>query len=87
MPIWNEYLDYLAITVSNLRMMYDTDIILGGDVGAYLEPYMLDLGKRVMDLNTFDSDTSYLKNSVYKKGGAAAGAALHFIHRFIDEIC
>ena len=87
LKVWNEYLDYLAITVSNLRMMYDTDIILGGDVGAYLEPYMLDLGKRVMALNKFDSDIGYLRNSVYKKGGAAAGAALHFVQKFIDEIC
>ena len=86
MNAWNEYLQYLAITVSNIRMMYDTDIILGGDVGAYLEPYMLELGRRVMELNTFDSDISYLKNSVYKRGGAAAGAALYFVHKYIDEI-
>ncbi len=87
LKIWNEYLDYLAITISNLRMMYDTDIILGGDVSAYLEPYMLELGKRVMELNKFDRDVYYLKNSVNKKGGAAVGAALHFIHQFLDEIC
>lgn len=85
--VWNEYLDYLAITVSNLRMMYDTDIILGGDVGAYLEPYMMEFGKRVMALNKFDHDISYLKNSMYKRGGAAAGAALHFIYKFISEVC
>lgn len=86
MGVWNEYLDYLAITISNLRMMYDTDIVLGGDVGAYLEPYMLELGKRVMELNKFDSDISYLKNSKNKKGSAAAGAALYFVNRFMDEI-
>ena len=87
LKVWNEYLDYLAITISNLRMMYDTDIILGGDVGAYLEPYMLELGSRVMELNKFDRDVSYLKNSAHKKGGAAAGAALYFIHKYIQEIC
>ena len=27
---WEEYLDYLAILISNLRMAYDMDIILGG---------------------------------------------------------
>ena len=87
LPVWNEYLDYLAITVSNLRMMYDTDIILGGDMSAYLEPYMLDLGKRVMEINKFDRDIGYLKISKFKKGGAAAGAALRFIHKYINEIC
>lgn len=29
---WNQYLDNLAILISNLRMAYDTDIILGGEV-------------------------------------------------------
>lgn len=87
LKVWDEYLEYLAITVSNLRMMYDTDIILGGDVGEYLESYMFEFGKRVMKYNKFDSDFSYLKNSVYKKGGAAAGSALHFIYKYIDEIC
>ena len=87
LKVWNEYLDYLAITISNIRMIYDTDIILGGDVGAYLEPYMPELGKRVMQVNKFDSDTGYLRTGVYKKGSAAVGAAMYFIHRFIDEVC
>ena len=30
---WEEYLEHLAILISNLRMAYDMDIILGGDVG------------------------------------------------------
>ena len=85
-PIWNEYLEYLAITISNLRMMYDTDIILGGDMSAYLEPYMPDLGKRVMEFNRFDRDIRYLRTSKFKRGSAAAGAALRFIHTYIDNI-
>ena len=27
-----EYLDYLAVLISNLRMAYDMDIILGGEM-------------------------------------------------------
>lgn len=87
MKVWDEFLDYLAITISNLRMMYDTDIILGGDMGAYLETYMFELGKRLMKYNKDDRDISYLKNTTYKKGGAAAGAARYFITKFINEIC
>ena len=34
---WNEYLDHLAVLISNLRMAYDMDIILGGDVGGYCQ--------------------------------------------------
>ena len=34
--VWQEYLEYLAVLISNLRMAYDMDIILGGEVGGYL---------------------------------------------------
>ena len=45
---WNEYLDHLAVLISNLRMAYDMDIILGGDVGGVLSDYMIQLGEKVM---------------------------------------
>jgi len=86
MQIWDEYLEYLAVMIANLRTMFDSDIIIGGDVGAYLEDHMFELGKKVMKYNTVDSDISYLKNSIYKKGGAAAGAALYYILQFMDHI-
>lgn len=86
MKVWDEFLEYLSITISNLRMMYDTDIILGGDMGAYLENYMFEIGKRLMKYNKDDIDISYLKNTTYKKGGAAAGAARYFIMKYIREI-
>lgn len=86
LKIWDEYLEYLAITVTNIRMMYDLDIVLGGDVGEYLEPYMIELGEKVRKYNVLDKDTGYLKTSAYKKGSKAAGAALYFIYQCIDDI-
>lgn len=61
MQTWNEYLDYLAVLISNLRMAYDMDIILGGDVGGVLSDYMIPLGEKVMAYNGFEHDVSYLK--------------------------
>lgn len=86
MKIWENYLDHLAITISNLRMIHDTELILGGDMGEYLEGHMLGLGKRVMEYNKYDADTSYLKISTYKKESAAIGVALHFIYQCFDNI-
>lgn len=82
MAVWDEYLEYLAMVISNLRMAYDTDIILGGYVGGFLEPYMLELGKKVVAYNLFDSDVSYLKNCRYKKEASAVGAARYFIDSY-----
>ena len=64
---WQNYLENLAILISNLRMSYDTDIILGGEVGGYLSCYMMELGKKIFKYNLFDSDLSYLKNCSYQQ--------------------
>lgn len=82
---WDAYLEDLAILVSNLRMAYDMDIILGGDVGGYLSDYMLPLGQKVMAYNGFDRDISYLKNCSYRKEASAAGAAKHFLYECVNE--
>ena len=84
--LWQEYLEYLAILISNLRMTFDTDIILGGDVGGYLVDYMVELGEKIMQYNLFDGDLSYVKNCSYKKEASAVGAAKHILRRSIEQI-
>lgn len=84
--IWNEYLEYLAILISNLRMAYDVDIILGGDVGGILKDYILDLNKNLLKYNLFDNDFSYLKNCKYPKEATAIGVAKYFIRQYIQLI-
>lgn len=84
--VWQEYLEHLAMLISNLRMAFDTDIILGGDVGGYLSGHMLALGKKVFQYNLFDKDMSYLKNCSYKKEASAVGAAKHFFGAFIERV-
>ena len=83
---WSEYLDMLAVLISNLRMTYDMDIILGGEVGGYLAEHMLPLGEKVMEYNGFDHDIRYLRNCSYKREASAVGAAKHFLQDFIKNI-
>lgn len=83
---WSEYLDMLAVLISNLRMAYDMDIILGGEVGGYLAEYLLPLGEKVMEYNGFDHDIRYLRNCSYKREASAVGAAKHFLQDFIKNI-
>ncbi len=83
---WDRYLHYLASTINNVRSLMDCDIILGGYVGAYLEPYLNDIKKRVLKISTFDADTDYIKLCSYKYESIAAGAALHYISQFIRTI-
>ena len=83
---WSEYLDMLAVLISNLRMAYDMDIILGGEVGGYLAEHMLPLGEKVMEYNGFDHEIRYLRNCSYKREASAVGAAKHFLQDFIKNI-
>lgn len=84
--IWQEYLENLAILISNLRMSYDTDIILGGDVGGYLPDYLFELGQKIFKYNLFDDDLSYLKNCSYRKEASAVGVAKQFFLKFIETV-
>lgn len=76
--MWQEYLENLAMLISNLRMVFDSDIILGGEIGGYLSDYMMDLREKVVKYNLFDGDTCYLKNCSCKKNASAIGVAKHF---------
>ena len=83
---WDRYLYYLAATINNVRSLMDCDIILGGYVGAYLEPYLDEIKKRVLKISTFDSDSDFIKLCSYKYESIAAGAALHYVSQFITTI-
>lgn len=84
--IWCEYIDKLAILISNLRMVYDTDIILGGEMGGYLSDYRMQLGEKILSYNLFDGDLSYIRYCTYKKEASAVGVAKHFLQDYVSKI-
>ena len=83
--IWEEYLENLAILISNIRMIFDTEIILGGEVGGYLDEYMVELGEKIEIYNRFDRDVSYIRNGIYRREASAVGVAKYFLQRFVEE--
>lgn len=84
--VWHEYLDHLAIEINSLRMAFDCQIIIGGYVGSYIEPYIHDLQERAAKLNTFEPDAGYIKPCRFKTEASALGAALRHIDNFISTI-
>ena len=79
---WETYLENLAVLISNLRMAYDMDVILGGDVGGILRDHFISLGQKVMAYNGFDHDISYLKPCTYQREASGVGVAKHFFMEF-----
>lgn len=83
---WDEYLKYLAVAVGNFRMCMDCDIILGGYVGGFMEPYMEQFRKLVSEHDIFETDAKYVKAGRYKKEASALGAAILWVDRYIAQI-
>lgn len=80
------YLEYLAISIHNVRMLFDCDIILGGYVGSYSDLFLEDLCKRLQAKDTFNRKPDYVMGCHHHTEAAAVGAALMYISRFIDQV-
>lgn len=84
--IWEEYLDNLAIAVDNLRMCFDCEVVLGGYVGNYMEPYIGRLRAKVAVKNIFGGSGEYVRACWCRDEASAYGAALYQIEKYISRI-
>ena len=76
LKVWNAYLDDLAVLVSNLRMACDCPVVIGGYVGALMEPHLVELRKRAAALDLFGGDPDWIRVSRCGREASAIGAAL-----------
>lgn len=83
---WEEYLDYLALTIHNLMTSFDEKFILGGDLARYLSPYMETIRDRVAKYDHYLKDGSYLGYGALEFDAASIGAAGCFIDKYIANI-
>ncbi len=74
--IWTAYLDDLAVLVSNLRMACDCPVVIGGYVGALMEPHLVELRERAAALDLFGGDSDWIRVSRCGREASAVGVAL-----------
>lgn len=84
--VFNQYLDHLSLAVNTLRVCYDCDVILGGNVGTYLGKYLDVIKDKTARLNPFEDNADYIRTCEFKTFASAVGAALPFVQRFIKEV-
>ncbi len=84
--IWEDYADHLIDAADNLRMSYDCDIVLGGDIGRELDAFLPDLQRWAAKRNIFTPDGSYLHSCKCREEASALGAALLYHKRFLDSL-
>lgn len=84
--VWEEYVDKLAIGITNLRADFDCRIVLGGAVSEYLPSYLHQIKAKMQQYNTFDLDMSYVSVGRYHKKAASVGAAKKMIRKYIENL-
>lgn len=84
--VWQDYSEYLLRAVDILYMAFDSDIVLGGHVGKYLDTQLDELRKRAGEKDIFGSDGHFLKVCRYYEEASALGAALHYVDAFIQSV-
>ena len=84
--IFNQYLKYLVLSIHNLRMCYDCDIILGGYMGRFLTSYLDRIRQLVKGKNMFQGDADFVKTGQYSFDATAVGGALYYIDQFIKSV-
>lgn len=81
-----DYLYHLAIGAHNIHMALDCDVVIGGFMAKYLEPYLPQLRDQLHDLDPFAPDGGFLHLSRYPRHAAPMGAALYYTKRFLDSV-
>jgi len=83
--LWDAYTMYLAVAVNNIHMVLDSDVVLGGYVGSYIEEFLPEIREKVSGRNTFDEDGTFVKACSHKEG-SALGAALKVLDTFVETV-
>ena len=83
---WDAYLEYLAMLATNLRMLCDIDIMIGGAVGTKIKPYMQQLNQKAAKYDRFARDVDYMYPCSRKSHAFAAGAAMLALARYSSRL-
>ncbi len=79
-------LRHLAIAINNVHMILDCDVILGGLLSEYLQPYLPILRDYVLAGNPFTGNADFVQLSTLRHHITPLGAALYFVRAFVSSV-
>lgn len=83
LAIWEEYRNHLTDALSMIRISFDCDIMLGGELAAYLEPHLPELYWELGEKTLFETGRMFLNLERFGPHSDCAGTALRFIDDFL----
>lgn len=84
--IWQEYLSYLALSIHNVLMIFDCDVVFSGMLSPYLQQEDLDIiSKELKSRSAFSFYEPRLRMGASNQYAAAVGAAVYQIADFFQH--
>ncbi len=84
--IFNEYIYYLALLITNLHLWSDLPIVLGGYAASFLAPYLEQIKAEIEKMSIFSENNEYLYISSYHYEASSIGCARYYVEAFIDSL-
>lgn len=82
---WKEYLERFAQALANIRLSFDTEIIIGGKLAPYLAPRIDELKKMVAAYPALAEDCMDIWVDTEADSPMAEGAALMIVSSFLND--
>lgn len=84
--VWKTYIQHLTTALTEIRMMFGCRIIIGGDVGAFIDEHMEEIYLLMDEKSPFNERSStYVLACQNKREAVTTGAALAFVQDFLEE--
>lgn len=83
---WETYLGHLAIFITNLRMLLNMDLVIGGQVGIKIRPQLDALLVKAAQYDRFARDINYIFPCGQQEYSCALGAAEFAVEQFGDKL-
>ncbi len=81
-----DMLRHLATAINSIHLTLDCDVILGGFLSEYLQPYLPILRRYVLAGNPFEENADFVQLSTLRRHITPLGAALFFIREFVNSV-
>lgn len=81
-----DMLRHLAVGINSIHMVLDCDVVLGGFLSEYLQPYLPVLRSYILAGNPFEQDASFVQLSSLRRHITPLGAALYFVRDFVSSV-
>lgn len=85
--VWNGYLRKLALAIDNIRMVFGSQVILGGQLDGFMTDDDLRLLEDyIREQSAFRMSVGFISRGICGKNSAAKGAALKFVSDYLSTI-